>query len=990
MVSPIGRKSNRRRPAPIQVTPRPLNEGESLRGIVREELQKALALPAGATSTQMTTGYMQALQRRNMARPAQSAALTRDPNNNYPFGPGEPLIPAPIAPLLPSGRPAPQRWDYPVSWNLQTTTTRLVPWTVLRDVAAQVPVVRACIDTCKSALTGLDWSFSIDSSRARALAKRSNTSSHAVIADLQDKYADDIDRLHTWWQKPDRINNLNFVEWLSALLEDEVVLDAISVYPHLTLGGDLYAAELIDSSMIKPLLDDRGAIPQPPYAAYQQIRLGFPRGEFSQFSSENVDQDFVSAVYGPTSGIQARTDALIYKVRNQRTNSPYGFSAVEKALPAVDLWLKRWEWLSAEYSSGVTPEMMVKVGGNYTPEQLQEWEAVYNDDLSGRTAERHRARFLPADFEPWQPTGFDAKFANDLDLHIIRLICAALDVLPTSLGFTPNHGMGGSGGQGHQQGESDCYSENVEVLTRSGWKKFQDVDIAVDEFATRNPKTRAFEWQWATHKTVADFDGEMIRFFNGRTLDITVSPNHRMLVHNTGRHDTEFILPAHEAAGRPCRIPVLSEWDAPDLERFELPASGVTNSKPFSCSGDDFAAFMGMYLAEGCPSPYGVQIAQMAKSKGFPEFRDLVERLTGQLPKHSGGRYMRVFSAALRDYCVPLGKSHTKFVPDIVKNMSKRQLEIFFHYYWLGDGWAGTNGQPRMATASKRLADDLQEIAQKIGYGSGITIRKPGKGYREDQHPDRWLPMYHLALRQTKHVSYRTEKVPYAGKIYCVTVPNEILYVRDNGQPLWCGNSQLQRGTKPRAKWVINLINEISINYLGMPPEVTFGFHGLDDEDEQKKATLLQGYIGSGLMVTNEGRDALNLPRYAIEQANEPYIATPTGPSFLNPEVQPSGMPGNLPSAHQNGPNPPQVGAPDKPAIDAGASNEDRDEQVQDVPDAKTEQKAFMTFARRRRDSGWRDFTFKTLSPDIAQAANDLASVGELDAVKALFDMQMA
>lgn len=641
--------AKRRRRTPVVVTPRPLNEGENVRAIIRDELTKALALPAGAQVTNYSQGYLQALQQQNAMRPRPgSATLTRDPNNGYPFGPGDPLVPAPIGPPMASGRAAPQLWDYPVGWNLAATDTRMVPWSVLRDVSSQIPVVRACIDACKSALTGLDWSFSIDSARARALAKRANTSSHAVIADLQDKYADDIDRLHTWWQKPDRIRNLNFVEWLTALLEDEVCLDAVSIYPHLTLGGELHSAELIDSTMIKPLLDIRGAPPQPPYAAYQQIRMGFPRGEYRQFESENpVDREFVSAVYGRPQGISAPTDVLIYKVRNQRTDSPYGLSAVEKALPAVDMWLKRWDWLGSEYSSGVTPEMIVKVAGNYTPEQLRGYESVFNDDLSGRSEERHRAKFLPDGFEALFPSNMDAKFASDFDLHVIRLICAALDVLPTSIGFTPNHGMGGMGGQGHQQGEKD---------------------------------------------------------------------------------------------------------------------------------------------------------------------------------------------------------------------------------------------------------------------------------------------------------------------------------------------SQLERGTKPRAKWVVDLINEISVNYLGMPPEVTFTFHGLDDEDEQRRATLLEGYVKNGLMVLNEGRDSLNLPRYAIEQANEPFISTPTGPAFFNPKVQPVGMPGNLPSAPQNGPQTADEG----PAAIEGAPSNDGDDTPSRADDARSEQKAFASFAQRRAGrAGWRDFVFKHHEPDIAEAANRLAEVGELDAAKA-------
>lgn len=628
--------SRRRRRPNAPVSP----QTPDVRQIIKEELTKVLALPPGATATPVSQSYLNSLQQRPSGGYAP-VPLPQDPYNTVAFGPGEPFHSAPFDPPLPSGRPAPRRSEYPVSWNMQTATTRSVPWTVLRDAADQVSVMRACIETCKSAITGLEWSFTIDAGRARQLAKRSSTSSHAVIADLQDKYADDMDRLHRWWAKPDRINHWNFSEWVGALLEDQLVLDACALYPHLSLGGDLHSLELLDATTIKPLLDYRGATPQPPFAAYQQILWGFPRGDYSQSPLAEVDAEFVSAIYGTHNNLAAPTDALLYKVRNRRTRSPYGFSNVEQALADVDLYLKRWDWLRSEFSAGVTPEMIVKVDATFTPEQLRQYESVFNDDLSGRTAERHRARFLPQGFDPSYPENMDAKFSSDLDLHLIRLICAAFDVLPTSLGFTPNHGMGGMGGQGHQQGESD---------------------------------------------------------------------------------------------------------------------------------------------------------------------------------------------------------------------------------------------------------------------------------------------------------------------------------------------TQLQRGTKPTAQWVVDLVNEVSVNYLGMPPEVTLTFHGLDEEDEEREANLLQSYVDGALKTLNEGRDQLNLPRYDFEEANQPFLKTPTGPVFLNVDVQPLMVPGNLPG--QQPAQPPAKPEP-KPADDS------------DDDAHRSEQKAFMTFLRKRAKSGgWRDFTFEVYGPEVAFAANKFAAAGDVDSVKALFALR--
>jgi hypothetical protein len=644
--------------------------------VVREELNKALALPPGTQTTQISTAYLNALQMRGRQVPSAEQMLTRDPYQENAFGPGVPLIPSPLDQLLPSGRPAPRRYEYPVSINTQITN-RTTPWGILRDAADTVSIMRACIEVNKAAMTGLEWSFGIDSSRARHIAQRSGVSKQTVTSDLQDKYADDIDRLHRWWIKPDRINNWNFAEWLGALMEDQLVLDAVALYPHMQLNGDLHSLELIDSTTIKPLLDHRGATPQPPLAAYQQILWGFPRGEFEASPSSEVDAEFVSSVYGKVPGEAAKTDALIYKVRNRRSRGPYGFSCVEQALADIDLWNRRFDWLRSEYTAGVAPEMLIEVDSTMTPEQLREYEAVFNDDLSGRNDQRHRARFLPAGFNATYPDSHDSKYTSDFDLHLVRLICVSFSVLPTSIGFTPNHGSGQMGGRGLQQGEQD---------------------------------------------------------------------------------------------------------------------------------------------------------------------------------------------------------------------------------------------------------------------------------------------------------------------------------------------SELKRGTKPTAEWITDLINEVSSQYLGMPPEITFQFHGIDDDDEQKETTLLTGKLNSALITLNEGRDALNMPRYQFAEADEPFLTTPTGPAWLNVEVQPVGMPGNLPSAAQNQPgyysaNGPQNGgkpASLPPPAAAGAAKPktpalkkpSRDESVQTVPAAKkkdvakAEQRAFVAFMNKRAGTdSWRDFEFEAWHPKAAEAANRLAAAGDIAAAKAVFDL---
>jgi hypothetical protein len=52
--------------------------------------------------------------------------------------------------------------------------------------------------------------------------------------------------------------------------------------------------------------------------------------------------------------------------------------------------------------------------------------------------------------------------------------------------------------------------------------------------------------------------------------------------------------------------------------------------------------------------------------------------------------------------------------------------------------------------------------------------------------------MYTVNVRyaERQHLYKKSiRKIHYKGKIYCVKVPNHVIYVRRNGKPMWTGNS---------------------------------------------------------------------------------------------------------------------------------------------------------------------------------------------------------
>lgn len=404
---------------------------------IRDRLVKALALPPGAT-----TQTPEQIANTANVQGSLAAPLERDPlYGGTPFGPGNPLFPFLINQPRGDGRSDPRRWEFPVAWNLQITPNsgRNVDFKTLREIADLADIVRRCIEAVKSALIGMEWDIAINEDAiARVLAKEKigNTAAAKLV---REQFTDEIAAIKDFWRSPDRINGLSFQEWLGMLLEEVLVTDALSIYPNRVPDSPAMASlEILDGATIKPLLDARGSRPMPPHPAFQQILWGFPRGEFT--ASPDADGEFSA-------------DDLVYAPRIRRPFTPYGFSPVERALPLIDLYLKRLQWLRTEFTDGVPPDMLIETDGTYgnNPELLAGYERIFNDQLAGNMEERRHAKFLPNGMHPIFNPSSDAKFMADFDEFIVKSITGHFGILPSQIGFTPKHGLGGAG---HQEGEA--------------------------------------------------------------------------------------------------------------------------------------------------------------------------------------------------------------------------------------------------------------------------------------------------------------------------------------------------------------------------------------------------------------------------------------------------------------------------------------------------------------------------------------------------------
>lgn len=395
---------------------------------------------------------------------AEFAPLPRDPRDDNPFGPLNPLIPQALDQARrDTGRPEPRLSEYDPAWNVPGAGRRRIPWRVLREASTDVDLLRLCIQIRKSHVSGLDWAWTLSDT---AIEQAMLTGKHASRLDaegaLRERMQPEIARLTAFWERPWRSNNLTFKQWVDLILEEILSIDALAIYPRLTLGGQLLDLEVLDGTTVKPLRDWRGALPVPPLPAYQQELYGFPRGEFTATVVDTADGQVVPGAF--------LADQLFYFRSVPLTHTPYGMSAVERALISARLYLMRQGWMLAEYDAGTSPgtwlvpdKDVANLGNEpFTVQKRREWEGAYNDETRGNTRGRQDVKIAPPGFKPEWPTSIDSKYKPDYDQHLITLMASHLDITMAELGFMQSGGLGSSG---FHEGQEDVQNRKATLPT---------------------------------------------------------------------------------------------------------------------------------------------------------------------------------------------------------------------------------------------------------------------------------------------------------------------------------------------------------------------------------------------------------------------------------------------------------------------------------------------------------------------------------------------
>lgn len=349
-----------------------------------------------------------------------------------------------------------------------------------------------------------------------------------------------------------------------------------------------------------------------------------------------------------------------------------------------------------------------------------------------------------------------------------------------------------------------CFDEQTEVLTEKGFKFFKDVSYE-DKIATLNPINEMLEY----HKPLAIQNynyNDYLYQIDSSIIDLAVTPDHSFYFAARGRgkklrfsfDKASFVIDTYERFNFKRNVNWKTNEEFFNYELVEevncLDGRTMKNRGGMQKEVDLklWLRFLGWYLSEGScfvtPTNYTVSVSNY-NVVNQKEIVDIVNKM-GYKCFVNGGKNVVISSKQLYEKVKKFGGSAEKFIPRKYLFLPKDYLECLFDTLMKGDGDKKRN---RYSTVSKQLSDDFQELVFKLGFSSVVSKDKKDEK-RNDIYRVRFGSRHNPTIKQ-KHIS----KINYSGKVYDVTVPNHIIFVRRNGKTCWSGNCGTYEGGREKS-----------------------------------------------------------------------------------------------------------------------------------------------------------------------------------------------
>lgn len=426
---------------------------------------------------------------------------------------------------------------------------------------------------------------------------------------------------------------------------------------------------------------------------------------------------------------------------------------------------------------------------------------------------------------------------------------------------------------GHASERSGPFSKDTEILTKSGWKRFDKITLNEDIYVL-DRDTNKLKLEKPLDIIVEDHTDKPMIHIKSKHIDLLTTPEHLLYVSTPYYNNWQSVHAEELLKWKRIKFKCSCDWDGEHPEFVVLPA--LTNKfkpvKEKQIPIEDYIFYIAMFIAEGnfrinpIKGDYVLDITQDDRNPAYLEIVKIHERL-----KQCGINYniskirkekphLKRFSLRSKQLYLNLQsigfdkdkKSYDKIIPDFVKTLDRKLLRIFLESYALGDGSVRKDSYFTIYSSSKKIIDSLQELCLKAGYVGRISILSGWEfqNVAKAEYLSFTRPAYALYVqkKQSKidptidshhdfdesNPSVETIK-NYKGNVYCVSVPSEIIYVRRNGKPVFAHNTRIRRMFTEMARKSHKMAKQMDIDAVEWSRSI--------EENPSKALEVYLGYL---------------------------------------------------------------------------------------------------------------------------------------------------
>lgn len=331
-------------------------------------------------------------------------------------------------------------------------------------------------------------------------------------------------------------------------------------------------------------------------------------------------------------------------------------------------------------------------------------------------------------------------------------------------------------------GNHECLTPDHEVLTDRGWVYIADVTTDDIVFSMSDSGDTLAERPLACHSY--DYSGEIITH-SGPYYRIKMTPQHR--VWYWGQSESDLI----------CR----KAWKlASTTTTVKIPASSKNKNREYENVSDDDIRLLAWILTDGSITKNGVVCIYQSKPQTVEIINSLLLRMGLDFSVYRRWRKSGSFKSNHESHTFTIKASSRrgvlshlfgdpgateKTIPDWVRLLSDRQMDIFVETLILGDG---TRVKSAWCLYGKRqFLDEIQALLVTSGYRASLARRR-------NSSTGGWYECLNITKRSKIKIQCgNLKREQYSGKVHCLTTKCDNFFVRLKGVVSVTGNSRIEK-----------------------------------------------------------------------------------------------------------------------------------------------------------------------------------------------------